>query len=318
MIPGVRLNFSKSGVGYSVGGKGVRYTKRADGRSQVSARVPGTNARYTSTSSSPGRNRAQSAPTPRPRVAKPGLTAPKSEKLLYNALHSGNTEVMEQVLQSDQSLALAAASLATVRYLHTGHYDRAHQLAEWAFGTGRDPAADPFIVKYGQLLFTLNIVPGVTAELGLDRSSLGLLLAEFRQSRGDINGAIHAVEQLEPTTFAALSLAELYVSAGRYGDAVELTNGLTNSDDVSALLMVFRGAAFREAGRFEASRESLKEALKSKKRSPEIRHRALFERALTYEAEGKKGMARKDLERILAEDSRYPGLAERLALLDQP
>ena len=38
----VRINFSKSGVGYSVGGKGFRVTKRADGRTQTTASIPGT------------------------------------------------------------------------------------------------------------------------------------------------------------------------------------------------------------------------------------------------------------------------------------
>lgn len=37
-----RLNFSKSGVGHSVGGRGARYTKGADGRKHMTLRVPGT------------------------------------------------------------------------------------------------------------------------------------------------------------------------------------------------------------------------------------------------------------------------------------
>ncbi len=47
-----------------------------------------------------------------------------------------------------------------------------------------------------------------------------------------------------------------------------------------------------------------------------MRHRAWFERARCYEAEGKRAMARKDLESILAEDSTYQGLTEELAKLD--
>ncbi|GAA3196113.1 DUF4236 domain-containing protein [Actinocorallia longicatena] len=37
-----RFNMSKSGVGHSVGGKGARYTKTADGRKQMTFRIPGT------------------------------------------------------------------------------------------------------------------------------------------------------------------------------------------------------------------------------------------------------------------------------------
>ena len=46
----LRVNFSKSGVGYSVGGKGFRVTKRADGKTQTTASVPGTGIAYTQVS----------------------------------------------------------------------------------------------------------------------------------------------------------------------------------------------------------------------------------------------------------------------------
>jgi Tfp pilus assembly protein PilF len=42
----------------------------------------------------------------------------------------------------------------------------------------------------------------------------------------------------------------------------------------------------------------------------------LAERAQNYLAQGKKSQARKDLERILAEDSGYDGVREQLAALD--
>ena len=48
----LRVNFSKSGVGYSVGGKGFRVTKRADGKTQATASVPGTGIAYTQVSGS--------------------------------------------------------------------------------------------------------------------------------------------------------------------------------------------------------------------------------------------------------------------------
>lgn len=42
----VRVNFSKSGVGYSVGGKGFRVTKKAKGGVRTTASVPGTGISY--------------------------------------------------------------------------------------------------------------------------------------------------------------------------------------------------------------------------------------------------------------------------------
>ena len=45
-----RMTASKSGVSYSVGVKGARVTKRANGKVQTTVSVPGTGLRYTSTS----------------------------------------------------------------------------------------------------------------------------------------------------------------------------------------------------------------------------------------------------------------------------
>ena len=41
-MPGVRINLSKTGLGASVGFKGYRSTKRADGRVQRTLSIPGT------------------------------------------------------------------------------------------------------------------------------------------------------------------------------------------------------------------------------------------------------------------------------------
>ena len=98
---------------------------------------------------------------------------------------------------------------------------------------------------------------------------------------------------------------------------IELTEGVKNEDDASALLSVFRGQAFREQGFHDAAHEALKEGLRSRSRAAEVRHLALSERAQNYLAQGKKAQARKDLERILAEDSSYEGVRERLAALSQ-
>lgn len=47
----LRVNISKSGVGYSVGTKGLRYTKKAGGGTRTTASIPGTGISYVSDSS---------------------------------------------------------------------------------------------------------------------------------------------------------------------------------------------------------------------------------------------------------------------------
>ncbi len=159
------------------------------------------------------------------------------------------------------------------------------------------------------------IAEGVTAQQFIDRDAVGLTLAEVLQAAGEISEAIEVVEHLEPSFVAAVSLAELYSLAQRHKDVIDLTNGVQNEDDASALLLTYRGRAFRLEGLHDAAHVALKEALRSRSRMPEVRHLALSERAANYAAQGKKAMARKDLERILAEDSTYPGVTEALAAL---
>jgi Tfp pilus assembly protein PilF len=72
-----------------------------------------------------------------------------------------------------------------------------------------------------------------------------------------------------------------------------------------------RGRAFRLKGFHDAAHQALKEGMRSRSRAAPIRRHALAELAQNYLAQGKRGMARKDLERILAEDSATRECASR-------
>jgi tetratricopeptide (TPR) repeat protein len=224
-------------------------------------------------------------------------------------------DALEAVARDHPSHWLPAATLAGLRLLANGDTsDAAVGLLRRVFEGKDAPETDAFIVKYfGDMpVAAIGIAPGVMAELPFSRDLVGLALAEVLQARGEVDAAIDVVERVTPTAHAAVSLAELYSEAGRDDEVIELTNGVTNQDDTTALLLVYRGIAFTRQQLFEAARESFKEALKSKKRANEIRYLALRHRAEAYAGEGKKAQARKDLERILAEDATVEGVRERL------
>jgi tetratricopeptide (TPR) repeat protein len=314
IAPGVKLNVSKSGVGASVGGKGGRYSVHSSGRKTVSAGsgiVPGV---YYQKSVS-GKGSSSGAAPPAAATKKPGMFAPKGEKQLYKAIQAQDTEAIKRVGAEHPDFRVPSYSLAGLMIMNDQPSEAERLLAE-AFATGKDPAEDKFVSTYLFTRLELSIAEGVSAELPIDRDAVGLALAELRQNEGNLDGAIDVVEQLEPSTYAAVSLAELYTQTGRWDDVIQLTEGVKNEDDAAALLCVFRGQAFREQGFHEAAHEALKEALRSRSRASEIRHRALAERAQNFLAQGKKSQARKDLERILAEDSSYEGVHEQLSALD--
>ena len=328
ICPGVRLNVSKSGLGYSVGGKGYRVTHSANGRVSRTVSLPGTGISYRSTirsgSSRTGGSRPSArytaSPPPRPpKPPQPGLLAPKWEKDLFAALTSSQYAQVARTHGAEHPDArLLAAALDGLREFTAPNGDqrRARELLGWAAANGaRNLGAHPFATKYlNAATWPVEIADGIVAHLGLSHDVVLLAAAELHQAAGDLDTAIWLVEAAEPTAPAALSLVELYSDADRHADVIDTTNGISNDDDATALLLVLRGRAFAQLAYYDAAREALRVAL-AKKRTPDVLHRALIERAQVNVAQNRKAMARKDLERILAEDPSYPGLHEALAAL---
>ena len=318
---GVRLNLSKGGVGASVGVPGLRYSVHSSGRRTTTTGIPGSGVRYQVTRGG-GRIQPRRVRDREPEhadrpaiVRRPGLFAPEGERALHRAIASNDVTAIAAAGDEFTEYRTVAFAVAGFLTLNTDRPKARRMLGE-VFAAGADPSEDPFFKQYiGGSNVGVPIAHGVTAFLRLDRDAVGLMLAELHQDAGDLPAAIDVVEQLEPSTYAAVSLAELYNLSGRHEDVVALTENLPNQDDASALLCVFRGMALHELGFRDAALLAFREALRSKSRAPEIRHLALSERARTHEALGKNAMARKDLERIMAEDSTYAGLAERIAAL---
>jgi tetratricopeptide (TPR) repeat protein len=323
IAPGVRITVSPRGVSTSVGVKGVRVTRGADGRVTRTLSAPGTGISHVKTLRSATGSRAlpaqsqQRVGSPAPSAA-PGLMAPKWQKALHKVLVAKpDPDALTSVGQAHPEARLHAATYAAfMDALPKSDYERARQLLTWAFHHGFDPATDPFCTKYvPPATVTIGIAEGVEAQMPLDRDAIGLALAELHQEAGDLDAAVVVVESLDPSTIAAVSLAELYADQQRWRDLVELTDGLSNEDEPSTYLLTQRGQALRQLGQPGAGREALKEALRVRSRPAQLRHAALVERANCYIAEGKAGMARKDLEKVYADDSRYPGLRQALEAL---
>lgn len=331
VIPGVRMTVSTRGISTSVGTKGYRVTRSSSGRVTRTMSIPGTGVAHTKTvgasrSSQPSTGRRQSAPTaghnaaPAPATtgpAKPGFTAPRWEKDVYAATVGGEAFRLPQLVSAYPAEAPLIATLDGLSALAAGQRPAALNALQWSWGANLPIENHPFVRKYLQgATVTVEIATGVTAVMPLCRDVVGLTLAELLQEAGQVPAAIQVVESLEPSAIAAVSLAELYLEANRPADVVQLTNGLANEDDPTALLLTFRGTALSQVGQPGAAREALKAALAPRSRSAEIRHLALLARASTYVAEGKKALAKKDLERVLAEDANFPGLDQALAQLD--
>ena len=174
----------------------------------------------------------------------------------------------------------------------------------------------PFARKYlAASTVTLEVADGVSAALPLGRDAIGLALAELYQEAGRLSEAIGVVEAVDPSLIAAVSLAELYVLDGRYDDAVDLTNGISNDDDPSALLVTFRGIALREQGHHTAARGPSR---KPSSRSPATPRSGTARWWSAPGPTGRRARTRwpaRTWKRVLAEDADYPGVREALAAL---
>lgn len=321
IAPGIRMTVTPRGVGVSAGVKGARISANSSGRVTRSVGIPGTGISHVSTVSSGQRAPARAA-TPAPaqtQPPKPGLLAARWEKDLHKALMNSDFGALEGIARSDARARLTCIFAdAIMNSYAAGDVERACGLAEVLWREGYEPSSDPFLHKYfPDAAIQLNIVDGITVTMPCDRDMLGLALGELRQMQEDLTGAVEVVEQLTPTTLAAVSLAELYALQRRWTDVVALTDGVTNEDDFSTFLLIQRGIAFREQGFYDAAREAFKVAYSARSREVVLRRMALVERGQTYLAEGKKALARKDFEKVLSEDAQYPGLREHLASLDQ-
>lgn len=327
IAPGVRMNVSTKSLGLSAGVKGARISANSSGRVTRTVGIPGTGISHVKTVQAGGRSRASKASSSttaaarttqalaKPKKPKPGLFAPAWEKKLYKQVEGAANSAMLQQIGKDYPEAAPSVAMVELHRvcLPASDAERSRAILDWLWTEGYDPATDKFFISHvadGEV--TVPIATGVTVTLPLERQTLGLILAELEQDAGNADRAISIVEGLEPTTVAAVSLAELYAETDRWEEIINMTDGLTNDDEPSTYLLIQRGTALREQGFYEAARTAFKEALRMRSRPAELRHLALVGRGMSYAADGKKALARKDYERVLAENSTYSGLMDLL------
>jgi tetratricopeptide (TPR) repeat protein len=162
-----------------------------------------------------------------------------------------------------------------------------------------------------------HVTPNITAHTSLDRVGAALLLAETLQRVQRPSEAIDLLEMLGARTKSlviSLCLADLYLAEGAWEDVERVTDAFTsNVDDLSLRILIIRARAQRERGVFIPTLTTLREALRFRKRDPFLLNAARYERALLYEAEGKRALARKDLERIFDHGPGFRDVAQRLS-----
>lgn len=349
LMPGVRLNFSKSTMGLSFGVPGARYTINSKGRRTVSTGIPGTGlynvetlssgtraSRVTGAGTSPSseendRFTPQGFADSEPRAGlRPRLFSRKSERKFYEFLmdiyrYDARDTAQEVV---DKANALKATypalqiPLDLIIFLHTLMDDSSDNRVDAWGQTIWDNRISYFgnaiVLRYFQgITPQVTISPGIQTQEIYNEQTFLFMWVELLQAREKHAEALAVIESMQSNQYTAISMADVEITMKDYDAAIETTEDIENEDDATAMLLILRGIAFREKELYDAALECFKRALAKKDRSEVMKHRALFERSENYLRMGKKAMAIKDLEKILVDDSDYPAVIEKLAKLQK-
>jgi tetratricopeptide (TPR) repeat protein len=251
-----------------------------------------------------------------PGLVRPSPLAQPWESALIRLVRAGApaSELHEATSASTEGSRLAAV-IELARDALGRDDDRALRLAGRLVRLRYDPGTDPFLGRYGlSLSVRLPLSVGLDVSVPLDTAALRLIFAELAGA-DDHAGAAAALETLAPSTLVAASLASLYSARRRWADVAVLTARIVNVDAASAAALIRRGVALRELGLIESALEALDKVVRpnvTTARPFELRAEALFERASTHLADGRRAPARRDLERVLVQ---YPESTEARQLL---
>ena len=325
ILPGVRLNFSKSTMGLSFGVPGARVSVNTRGDVYTSAGIPGTGlyaVERRSLRKNSGRKRSsknQEPETLTEYVPPPGIFTPRRQRALYKALQKGTLEALEKLAKKFPDIEYISDAFALPKHLMSGSNDLEGLTAKAAkVWSTRAELERSWIFEHHAKAFEMNVkvAPGVDVPMRFSVQGLGHMYIELLQLGERYAEALDVAVSLAPDQISALAVCECEVQLRRWKDVIETTEDIENEDDATALLLIFRAIAFREEGMFDAAIETIRLARSSKKRHEDVLNKALFERAIIYEEQGKIPLAKKELSKILATDSDFPGVSERLKKLE--
>ena len=336
LAPGLRLNFNKNSMGLTLGPRGAHYTVNTSGRVTTSVGLPGTGLWYqdsynkntvakTSTRrASRNSNREtesaediESADLPEPHFDQPGILAKSPERALWQFL----TDFFSNENPADKKKSLEETQAAAeklrqnfpelsiiIDYLMISptagtSAEAALKLCEKCWAAGDQLLQHPLTKKYfDQISAAIPIAPGIHFKTDYNHNYLAYSYSELLQALGQPDKALEIIKKTPDTPLKELATLDLFLSAKRFVDVIQLTNEVTNDDDATALKLIFRAVAFRDSGKPDIAIEIFKLALSKKQRTQDILNYGLYERACTYVQLKKKDAAIKDLNKVLATD----------------
>jgi tetratricopeptide (TPR) repeat protein len=346
---GLTLNLSKRGVSVSAGPQGARFTMGTSG-TRATAGLTGTGLHYTLVNphkklvsalkqNQAGESDHVRASAPLPKLGwLQRLSLSSDVKLFIEGWQAWGRTDIDQALTCFNEVPVAskawvdAAWSAALLYVQREQLTQAAALLQrvlndsHALGqTFREQGFTPRV--------QVPVTPEIVATMLPVKASAQLLLAEVQQSMGEHTAALKTLSQalpapadsfvpsqLDPVMVAAfgeLALESQDIDAMRHFNA--LAAALGNDSPVHTVVMYYRAQALFEKKLYEAALAVLTPALRrTRDRNPALLLNIRFLRAQTYGALNRAAQARREFERIYAEDPAFEGVREALGLPPVP
>jgi len=337
IVPGLSLNFSKSGISLSVGPRGTKVTVGNRGVRKTVG-LPGSGLNYTTHRSWRSRSRQDGksivkTPSPgEPPEREEALTLGFFERLVTPEGQEALVDGMKEVVKGNSRRALEhltkavhladGAFLAGIVSLKLEDFDNALRYLNLASIQPR--SLGRYFRKLGiNPVISLPVTSEITAMVGPGRRGILLAKVEAYQHQGNWADAVGCLKQLyamdKHDLIAKVSLSDLLVNEigdhRSLKDVLKVSEGIENDSHTHGTLLLYRAKALRLLGVCQGAKEVLTPLLRRKKeRSEDLLNAIRFERAMAYEELGEKRRARADLERVYAADPDFAGVAARLGI----
>lgn len=189
---------------------------------------------------------------------------------------------------------LCSVMAGLLAYQHGG-YLRASELLQRGLSIRNDDDANQYAATYLTRVVTRVEVAGrIEVPVLFSQEAVFLALSHSLRETGQLEAALQTVAGLPPSLPSALARCALAFALGRDKEVVIWTEGLLNSDDLSAALLLLRGRALRRLGAHAKAHEALKEVLRRRKTDVVLRNDALTDRALLVLDNGRKSLNPRD------------------------
>jgi tetratricopeptide (TPR) repeat protein len=332
--PGVKLNLNKRSMGLTVGGRGAHYSINTRGQRTTTFGLPGTGLSYidrssvrrSSTPRAASRPVASPSRAPQPAPAPhPGIFARHYERAFFDGVRKITAGEYDAALAAfkdadqsdDKHRAISPALFAGVVSFQLGDHAAAMAYLE-RIASSAQPLPDKLMNRYAPNLHISVDVNQVPIPVPVGSLAAAMLLAECYAETGRVHQAIGIAQQLYEhgaTLGLLLFLCAMYLRGEDWDEIVHSTAGVSNEDNLTLTLRLWQAEAMEKQDVPDAAFEAYRDALKSKKRDPQLLKEARYKRAMLYLKVGKRAMAKRDLGRLYGEDPDYKDVAAALTSL---